>query len=243
MDSKISYCLVCKNKGYSNEVGTFCNITNEKPVFELQCPNYKYDFNEHEKLKDLKRKIFKTNTFKNSNILYTDNSQERETYEETKLNPFYKAKKLINIPEKVEIRNSYISKILCSILMFIFAMILLIFDPYNYKVSNEVFYYILILIFITVALVFFIQFKDKRPKIILTKEGIFIWQNKFISWQNICLTLIKKKKEENVMFSLILILNNSSDIIEYSIENVHISLNELENYIELYKKDYWNRQL
>jgi hypothetical protein len=43
MEEKIKICKICQNKSYTSEKGIVCGLTNEKPDFEKECPDFKID--------------------------------------------------------------------------------------------------------------------------------------------------------------------------------------------------------
>jgi hypothetical protein len=43
MEERIKICKICKNKSVSDEKGIVCKLTNEKPTFEDECPDFKLD--------------------------------------------------------------------------------------------------------------------------------------------------------------------------------------------------------
>jgi hypothetical protein len=237
--TKISYCIVCKNKSHSPKTGVVCGLTNEKPNFEISCPDYKFTPSELNQLIDNKRKYLKivqdeTNNLKRRILM------SNETYQETKYTPSFKFNKMI-LPDKIDILTNYVTKILSSIGLFLLMLVLLLFDPYDYKLNNPYFYSILILVSIVGSIVLFIQSRNRKPKMIIDREGIWTKKTGFIHWQRIVLTTIKTKHDNPPVDHLVLFL--SDDVIEKEIfiGKLHISQSDLENYIELFKKDYWKR--
>ena len=237
--TKISHCIVCKNKSHSPKIGVICGLTNEKPIFENTCTNYEFEPKELNQLIERKREYFRivqeeTNSLKRRILM------SNETYRETKYTPSLKFNK-IKLPEKIEIRTNYVTKLLSSIGLFSLLLVLLIFDPYNYKLNNQYFYYILIVASIIGSVVLFIQSRNKIPRMIIDSEGIWTKKTGFIHWQRIILTLIKTKQDNPPVDYLVLSL--SDDVIEKDlfIGKLHISQSDLENYIELYKIDYWKK--
>jgi hypothetical protein len=43
MEEKIKICKICKNKKFTEDKGIVCGLTNEKPAFEDECPDFKID--------------------------------------------------------------------------------------------------------------------------------------------------------------------------------------------------------
>ena len=43
IDERLKYCRICENRKVNLAIGLFCGLTNEKPNFEPNCPNFKID--------------------------------------------------------------------------------------------------------------------------------------------------------------------------------------------------------
>lgn len=46
MDYRYEKCSLCKNRRFSLKEGLLCGLTNSKPSFHVECPNYLYDIEE-----------------------------------------------------------------------------------------------------------------------------------------------------------------------------------------------------
>ncbi|MDW7693715.1 hypothetical protein R9C00_03080 [Flammeovirgaceae bacterium SG7u.111] len=43
LEEKIEYCKICSNKGFELQTGTYCKLTNQKPEFDISCPDFNED--------------------------------------------------------------------------------------------------------------------------------------------------------------------------------------------------------
>lgn len=237
-DSQISYCIVCKNRGYSLQNGTFCSFTNKKPDFYDDCKFYEYDIKIHEEIRQRKLEYFK-NIEKEANSLKHKLLYSTETYRKTNAAKQNKSHSKEIFTDKIEISNDYKTKLFSSNALIMLILFLIFIDTYDYKGQAPIFYYLLIAFSLIGAVILFIQSRERKIKIIIDNEGIWTVKTGKIKWQNIALTLIKTKKEEVHTNYLVLCLINRSDEIEIPLNQLYISQADLENYIEYFKNLYW----
>lgn len=55
VDERLKYCRICENRKMNPAIGLVCGLTNEKPNFETNCPEFKIDQPEADRLVKLER--------------------------------------------------------------------------------------------------------------------------------------------------------------------------------------------
>lgn len=55
LDERLKYCRICENRKMNSAIGLVCVLTNEKPNFETNCPDFKIDQLEADRLVLLER--------------------------------------------------------------------------------------------------------------------------------------------------------------------------------------------
>lgn len=55
VDERLKYCRICENRKMNPAIGLVCGLTNEKANFETNCPDFKIDQPEADRLVKLER--------------------------------------------------------------------------------------------------------------------------------------------------------------------------------------------
>ena len=55
LEEQLNYCRVCQNRKLNPQIGLVCSLTDEKPTFEKECPDFNFDQSEAEHLANLER--------------------------------------------------------------------------------------------------------------------------------------------------------------------------------------------
>jgi hypothetical protein len=55
INERLKYCRICENRKMNPAIGLVCGLTNEKPNFETNCPDFKIDQPEADRLVKLER--------------------------------------------------------------------------------------------------------------------------------------------------------------------------------------------
>lgn len=87
-----------------------------------------------------------------------------------------------------------------------------------------------------------IKFFDKKPKMILDENSIWInTKAERISWQNVIATFIKiEDRDEDVISYLVIhhyeYLNDTFKVVEFKLENLNMDIDEISFHIEKFKE-------
>ncbi|MCW5909728.1 MAG: hypothetical protein KIT62_01580 [Cyclobacteriaceae bacterium] len=57
IDEQLKYCRICDNRKMNPAFGLVCGLTNEKPAFEINCPDFKIDQGEADRLIQLEHDV------------------------------------------------------------------------------------------------------------------------------------------------------------------------------------------
>jgi hypothetical protein len=55
INERLKYCRICENRKMNMAIGLVCGLTSEKPTFETNCPDFKIDQPEADRLIKLER--------------------------------------------------------------------------------------------------------------------------------------------------------------------------------------------
>jgi hypothetical protein len=55
LDDQLKYCRICENRKMNAAIGLVCGLTNEKPAFDVSCPDFKIDQPEADRMVKLER--------------------------------------------------------------------------------------------------------------------------------------------------------------------------------------------
>ena len=57
LDERLKFCRICENRKMNPAIGLVCGLTNEKPAFEGNCPDFKLDQKEADSLVHLEKEV------------------------------------------------------------------------------------------------------------------------------------------------------------------------------------------
>ncbi|AXG69655.1 hypothetical protein KORDIASMS9_01881 [Kordia sp. SMS9] len=73
MNTKLEFCKTCVNRSFSSANGIVCGLTNEKPNFVLNCPDFEKDIKEEKRIADRKAML-------EAEEVYDDNGKSVPTW-------------------------------------------------------------------------------------------------------------------------------------------------------------------
>jgi len=224
--------------------GLICNLSNSLPSFENICHQYTFDQNEYLKCIENKKGQFRLDPVSGKSETTRDIEHE-EFYELTKWGNHKNTSDLKTIPDKIQIKNGIFLYLLQGIPMFLTPFFLVFVYP-KFQYSGNVWGFVFIFgICIIPSLFSFYKAFDKRTKILINKDGIYLHKIGFIHWQRVVITLIKETTDGRGYTNHYIVfgLNGEFTSIEFPLKEITMSVIEFENYIELYKNLYWQKQI
>ena len=240
-DIRLSYCQICKLKGFDIRTGTICSLTNKKPEFYDTCDKYEYDEKERLNLIDKKTKHLDkfTSSEKNAKNVINNRKIKYERTEKLQNDKYTR----INIPDSYNIYESRFFYIIYWIIPCIVLIGVLYHEFFNDGEPNEsvkmIFYSSAV---ICLGFVLYALYKiliDREPVLIFNKNGLQIKNNGLIIWRDIILCAIKYDMEQGLSSDSLLIyrLSSHSDI-NIALKRLSETSRRIGHLIELYKEKY-----
>ena len=173
-DIRLSYCQICKLKGFDLKVGTICSLTNKKPDFTETCDKYQYDEKERQDLIDKKIKYLDKFTSSENNVKNVINNRQINYKMTEKLkNDKYT---FTNIPDSYNIYESRFHYIFFWILP-CFALIGILYHEFFGQGEPDetikmIFYSLTVISFGIVLFALYKILIDRKPVLIIDKIGL-----------------------------------------------------------------------
>lgn len=234
----LRFCEICKNREWNTHSGVICGLTKQVPTFEFDCTSF--SLNQFKLERIAAKKINSYGLFKKEKGFVQEMfSNDSIRTRLTQFVPIIKPKTTQDLPDHFKVSKSKIKYILISLIPTLF--ILAATREILLKGTDSLLIGFIGICFASLAWILFDYIRNNNS-FSINRNGIK-YQGDMISWQVIMATLIRETAYQGHNDKhLILVVPTKKDI-EIKLNGLIGPSLKIENYIELYKKEFKEKRI